>query len=248
MKQDFTYIAVVLDRSGSMSLVQQQTINNFNEFVTTQALVPGDARLRLAQFDNEYEIVFDRPLGLVEPLTHATFVPRGGTALLDAIGQTIDDLGIALKSIKEKDRPGKVIVAILTDGEENSSHRYTRQKVAAMVKHQREKYNWLFVFMGATEDAVTIAESYGMLRGQAIYYDQSMPGAYKSVTTASSNLMSAFRTTGTIGAFTSTDRTASAGIGDVTFTTIPNNTVPTSTSTNQTDVDQDESTKQGAKN
>lgn len=154
MDKTLTQIAVVLDRSGSMGSVVKPTIDNFNKFVEQQRATPGRARLRLVQFDHEYNFLYDKPLEQVEKLTTATFVPRGSTALFDAIGRTIDALGASLSITPETERPGKVIVLVLTDGYENASSLYTREQVASMVKHQREKYSWEFVFMGATQDAV----------------------------------------------------------------------------------------------
>lgn len=162
MDSSLTQIAVVLDRSGSMDSVITPTINNFNEFVRQQHAVPGSARLRLAQFDHEYELLYDKPIGEVEKLTEETFRPRGNTALLDAIGRTIDSLGDSLAAMPEEERPGKVIVLILTDGQENYSSLYSRQKIRAMIRHQREKYSWEFIFMGTTWSSVLDAKSYGI--------------------------------------------------------------------------------------
>ncbi len=163
MRKDLTFIAVVLDRSGSMGAVREATITGFNAFVEEQKTAPGDALFTLVQFDHEYQKVFDGvPIGRVELLSDATYVPRGNTALYDAVGRTIDDVGAKLRSMREEDRPGKVIVMIQTDGAENASRKYTSAKLAEMIQHQREQYQWEFVFVGATEAALTDARDWGI--------------------------------------------------------------------------------------
>lgn len=211
MKQNLTYIAVVLDRSGSMDAVRKQTIDNFNEFVASQMRIPGEARLRLVQFDDEYKFMYDKPLDEVNKLNFDTFVPRGSTALYDAIGTMTDDLGNHLARMPEKNRPGKVIVLVLTDGYENASKNYTRGKVADMIQHQREKYNWLYMFMGATEDAVLVAQGLNIPMQNAIFTNITNAAAYKSSTASTANLMATYRSTGIFTGYTEADRTASAG-------------------------------------
>ena len=145
-------IACVIDRSGSMSSIRDDAIGGFNAFLTEQKVVPGEAKLTLALFDNEYLTPHDAVnLENVPELTTATFIPRGSTALYDAIGRTIDNIGGRLDKAAAK--PDKVIVVVLTDGQENASREYTRERVAEMIKHQQEKYAWEFVFLAANQDA-----------------------------------------------------------------------------------------------
>jgi hypothetical protein len=170
MNDNLTYIAVVLDRSGSMESCKQPTISGFNEFLHQQKLEPGDARLYLAQFDHEYDLLYDKPLREADELTGYTYQPRGMTALYDAIGRTIKTLGEKFAKQPEKERPGKVLVAIITDGYENHSTEYFRHQIADMVKEQQEKYSWRFVFIGANQDAIFTAAQMNINRGSAITY------------------------------------------------------------------------------
>src|ERR1041384_6552101 len=158
MKEDFTYIAVVLDKSGSMAGVTDDTIGGFNAFLKKQQGLPGRAQLMLVQFADTPEYVISRDVKDIHPLNHSTYIPDGGsTALYDAIGSTIDNVGAILAKMPEAERPGRVLILIQTDGLENSSRYYKAERVAKMIKHQREKYNWNFAFIGASEAAITDA-------------------------------------------------------------------------------------------
>lgn len=145
-------IACVIDRSGSMESICNDAIGGFNSFLREQKAAPGTATLTLVLFDHQYLVLHNGvDLQAVPELTRETFVPRGSTALYDAIGRTIDSIGARLDKAAEK--PDKVIVVILTDGGENTSHAYTRDQVASMIRHQEEKYAWEFVFLAANQDA-----------------------------------------------------------------------------------------------
>ncbi len=170
MKKDFTRIAVLLDRSGSMQTLREATVGGFNEFVRSQLAVPGEASLKLVQFDDQYEVVFDKPLTEVPLLTQDMFVPRGWTALLDAQGRTIEELGTELAAMDESERPSKVMVLTLTDGLENASKLFTLERVAGLVKQQREVYSWEFVYLGANQDAVKVAETMNIPAPMAMSY------------------------------------------------------------------------------
>lgn len=176
MKANFTRIAVILDRSGSMQVVRDATIEGFNEFVKGQKAEPGDATLKLVQFNTDYEEVFDKPIQKAHKLSRESFQPIGGTALLDAQGRTIDELGKELAALPEHERPSKVIVVTITDGEENSSLNYTRAQVAEMIEHQREVYGWDFVFLGANQDAVKVAATMNIPVYSAMSYSASNLG------------------------------------------------------------------------
>jgi uncharacterized protein YegL len=148
-----TLIAVVLDRSGSMEPIRDDIIGGFNTFMADQRKVPGECTVTLAQFDDEYEIVHDdKPLADLPNLTAETYVPRGSTALNDAIGRTINSVGATLAKRAESDRPGHVIFVIITDGAENASQEFAGSKVTEMIKHQQDKYQWQFTYLAASLD------------------------------------------------------------------------------------------------
>ena len=169
LKRMKTEIAFILDRSGSMSSIANAAISGFNEFLHGQQHTVDDkqrcieANLTLVLFDSEYLVVYERtPLQTAIPLTSETYQPRGSTALLDAIGKTIDELGAKLAATAEVDRPVKVIVAILTDGEENASRDYTMSDVNQRITHQTNQYAWEFLFLGANQDAIATASRLGI--------------------------------------------------------------------------------------
>jgi hypothetical protein len=156
-------IICIIDRSGSMSAIVNDAIGGFNTFLEEQKKFSGEATLTFVQFDTEYEIVHEnRPLNDVPPLDNSTYRPRGMTALLDAVGRTIEDTGRRLSNIPNESRPDKIIVAILTDGEENSSRKYNLSQIREMVTHQKEKYQWEFIYLGANQDAFAEAVKFGI--------------------------------------------------------------------------------------
>jgi hypothetical protein len=158
MQSDLTYIVYILDRSGSMQPLASDAIGGFNAFLAGQQQLPGRADFMLVLFDHEYLVQVPRTdIQKVQPLDARTFVPRGQTALLDAIGRTLDDIGRELAGTPEAHRPAKVIVAIFTDGLENASRVYTHARIAEMIRHQQEKYSWEFLFLAANQDAVASA-------------------------------------------------------------------------------------------
>lgn len=205
MKANSSRIAVILDRSGSMSSVKEATIDGFNEFVKGQRDTPGDCNLKLVQFDHEYQEVFDKPLAEVPQLSDENYIPRGNTALLDAIGRTIVGLGESLEKLPEEARPAKVIIMILTDGIENASREYSQQRIAEMVTHQKERYNWDFMFLGSNQDAILTASRYGITRDSALTYQPNKVGVRRVMAAATRSI--AARRTGRPGAFTNKDRT-----------------------------------------
>lgn len=162
---DTTDITIILDRSGSMARIRTDVIGGFNSFLADQRKLPDLATITLVQFDHDYEVMYRRKKVQTAPdLTEETFVPRGNTALYDAMGRAISDVGDRYASLREADRPGRVIFVVLTDGEENASREYKRAQLAAMVKVQREKYAWEFVFIGANQDAFLNGAAVGVLR------------------------------------------------------------------------------------
>jgi uncharacterized protein YegL len=208
MKSDSAFIAVVLDRSGSMSIVKDATIDGFNEFINGQKQQPGEAHLLLVQFDSidPHEIVIDAPLTDVPNLTKDTFSPRENTPLHDAMGWTIIEVGERLEKMPEEERPEKVIIVILTDGHENASKEFTKENVANMVKHQTEKYNWTFIFLGANQNAVLTAKGFNISADTSMSYNNN-PSSTQEVYLAVSANTSAVRR-GLKASFTSAQRKA----------------------------------------
>lgn len=165
---DLRHIAVILDRSGSMQDVKTDTEGGLTAFLEAQHDAPGQTTVSLYQFDDKYEAVYERtPLDQVPPFT---LRPRGATALLDAIGRTITTLGEHLADTQEADRPGEVIVVILTDGHENASAEYTKSRVKTLIGEQQDTYGWKFVFLGADQDAFTAAGGIGIRAESTLSY------------------------------------------------------------------------------
>ncbi len=172
-----TDITIILDRSGSMESVKSDTIGGFNSFLGEQQKVEGEAALSLIQFDDQYEVVYlDRDIKSADKLTVETFVPRGMTALYDAIGRTIGAVGERLSGLPETNRPDKVLIVILTDGEENSSQEFRAATIGEMIKHQRDVYKWEFMFIGANQDAVLSASEIGIPVQAALTYAANAEG------------------------------------------------------------------------
>jgi hypothetical protein len=181
MQNDLTEIAYVLDRSGSMSSLTSDAIGGFNSFLDSQKQLEGRANFTLVLFDHEYLVVHKSvDIHNVPDLDARTYVPRGSTALLDAVGRTIDDVGSHLASLPESQRPAKVIVAIFTDGLENASSDYSRERVASMIKHQQEIYSWEFLFLAANQDAIATAASIAIPAAQAMNFVASPTGVRDS--------------------------------------------------------------------
>lgn len=179
--KDATHISVLLDRSGSMEAVKDETISGFNHFLKEQKAVGANAWFTLVQFDSEStDVVHEaKPVRDVPNLNGDTYQPRGSTPLLDALGQTIDSTGRSLAAIPETNRPDKVVFVVITDGQENASHKFTKSKVKEMINHQMEKYNWQFIYLGANQDAFAEAGAVGIAMGTAANFDADrMPMAY----------------------------------------------------------------------
>ena len=163
MKKGLTEIVFILDRSGSMSGLEKDTIGGFNTTIEKQKQEEGEAIVSTVLFDNDMEVLHDRvSLEKVAPLTDKEYYARGCTALLDAIGGAIHHIGNVHKYAREEDRPEKTIFVITTDGYENASRRYTSDRVKQMVERQKQKYGWEFIFLGANIDAIETARNFGI--------------------------------------------------------------------------------------
>jgi len=171
MKKDYTHISMVLDRSGSMEQMRMDAIGGFNAFLKDQQAAPGTATLTLVQFDDRYESLYDvAPIGSVKPLDTTTFVPRGSTALLDALGKAMDETGARLAALPDTERPEKVLFVTLTDGMENASRTFTRAQIFDKITHQRDKYDWEFVFLAANQDAIEAGATMGFSADSSATY------------------------------------------------------------------------------
>lgn len=177
MNANLTELVCIIDKSGSMGAIQSDAIGGFNSFLAAQKKEPGDTRFTLVLFDTQFETPYHGvPIKDVVPLDETSYVPGGCTALLDATGQTIRGIGKRLEKTPEADRPGKVIVAILTDGEENSSRHFNQQQVLDMITHQQAKYNWEFVFLAANQDAIATGASIGIQAADSVAFSATPDG------------------------------------------------------------------------
>ena len=169
-KSNRTELVFILDRSGSMGGLESDTIGGFNSTLEKQKQLEGEARVTTVLFDGEYEVLHDRiPVNEVRPLTDEDYYVRGCTALLDAVGRTIDRVVHAQKASKEEYRADKVMFVIITDGLENASREYSYNKVKTMIEARRE-LGWEFMFLGANIDAAAEAERLGIARERAARY------------------------------------------------------------------------------
>lgn len=154
MKKDLSEIVIILDESGSMGSCKSDIIGGVNLFLENQKRIKGEVRITLVKFSDYYKIVNDAVLlDQVAYLDENNYTPSFSTALLDSVGKTIDTIGKRLGDTPETERPERVIFAVITDGYENSSREFTRNQVFQMVSHQKEKYSWQFIFLGADIDA-----------------------------------------------------------------------------------------------
>lgn len=177
MKKDLVEMVFILDKSGSMTGYVEDTIGGFNSLIEKQKKEDGEAYVTTVLFDNRYELLHDHvPLNEIPVLTTNDYYPSGTTALLDAIGITINRIGERLSKTPEDERPEQVMIMITTDGLENASKEYTYQQVNEMIQHQQEKYSWVFMFLGAGMDAVKEASNLGIQKDFAKTYTKSGAG------------------------------------------------------------------------
>ena len=192
MKNDLTELVFILDRSGSMSGLEGDTIGGFNAMIEKQKKESGSCFVSTILFDNVSEVLHDRvKLEDVQPLTDRDYTVRGCTALLDAIGGAIHHIGDIHKYARPEDVPEHTVFVITTDGMENASHRYDSDKVKRMIEHEKTKYGWEFLFLAANIDAVETAANIGVSRDRAVNYNADALGTqllYESVSKAVSKV------------------------------------------------------------
>ena len=177
MRKNLTEIVFILDRSGSMSGLETDTIGGFNSMIEKQKKENGEALISTVLFDNVSEVIHDRvPVQKVEPMTDKDYSVRGCTALLDAIGGAIHHIGNVHKYARTEDVPEHTVFIIMTDGMENASHMYSSDKVKQMIQRQQEKYGWEFLFLGAKIDAIETASHFGIDADKAANYQCDCEG------------------------------------------------------------------------
>ena len=195
MRRDYTHISVILDRTGTMEAICADTIGGFNAFLKQQQAEPGYATMTLVQFDSQdpYEVLQRlQPLSNVPELTRATYVPRASTPLLDALGRGIIDLELSLTQMPDAERPARIVMVIITDGQENASREFRKEQVAKMIKSKQEQFDWQFVFLSADLAAITDALASGVRAASAIAFDKNVQGT-QAVWHSTGQRVAAFR-------------------------------------------------------
>jgi len=186
MKTNLTELVFILDRSGSMGGLESDTVGGFNSMLAKQQAQPGECRITTILFDDKYETLHDRiDIKAVAPITEREYYVRGSTALLDAVGKTINKIGNAQKNTAEAYRAEKVLFVITTDGMENASREFNYEKIKSMVEHQKSIYGWEFIFLGANIDAVEVADRFGIARNRAQTFHNDTEGILQNYETIS---------------------------------------------------------------
>jgi uncharacterized protein YegL len=177
MKKNLTELVFILDRSGSMEGLESDTIGGYNSLLEKQKKEPGEATITTVLFDDHYELLHDRiSLRGIAPITENEYFVRGSTALLDAIGKTIHKIGNAQKHTAEDERAEHVMVVITTDGLENASREFSYAKIRQMIEHQKSKYGWEFIFLGANMNAIATAAQFGISHDRAATFHSDHEG------------------------------------------------------------------------
>lgn len=196
MKKDLVQIVMILDKSGSMELLKTVVVDGFNDFIKQQKenLIDKEVLMSLIFFDTTYQkVIYRDNINNIKQLTHNRYKPSGGTALLDTIGRTIDQLGIVLSNTNEDERPQKVIIAIMTDGEQNMSKIYTADQIKQMIQHQTQYYNWQFIFLSSDLNSIQNAvKYYGISSSNTMCYSADVSG-YSGSLSSYSNMSRGIR-------------------------------------------------------
>jgi Mg-chelatase subunit ChlD len=190
---DYTAVCMVVDRSGSMALMADDAIGGMKTFVAEQQALPGKCTLRTVHFDSSYEVY--HPSKDIAEVPEPTLVPRGSTALYDAFGKAITEFGEELAAMDEADRPANVVFVVVTDGGENASREWTREKVFEAVTRQTDEYGWTFLYLGANQDAMAVGTSLGVNHLNTMTYEPTAKGNVAAYG-ATSQTVSSIRTTG----------------------------------------------------
>ena len=202
----YTHILVIVDRSGSMVSIAEDMKGGLNEFFKSQSIDGQKTLVDYVQFDDAYESVFeDKPVSDAQ----AFLVPRGMTALVDAVGKSVVGLGEKLAKKSEDERPGQVIVVLVTDGHENASKDWHADQVKQLLKTQESQWGWEFVFLGANMDAVEVGAALGFAAGSSLTYDASSRGV--GMATASLATYTSYLRSGNKRSFSESDRKAATG-------------------------------------
>jgi hypothetical protein len=191
-KKDYTHISIILDRSGSMQSIRDDIVGGFNSFLGEQQTAPGQATLSLVQFDSTdpYEVVHQfKELQKVPELTRETFVPRGATPLLDALGRGINDLESQISGMEPPARPSKVVVVVITDGQENASQEFSKEQIQKMIENKQKLKDWQFVFLSADLDAIKDALAGGFKQGSTLAFDKTVKGTRGAWNSVSKNMI-----------------------------------------------------------
>ena len=177
MRKNMPEIVFILDRSGSMSGLEADTIGGFNSMIEKQKKTEGEALISTVLFDSTSEVLYDRVnIRTIRPMTDNDYTVRGCTALLDAIGGAIHHIGIVHKYARPEDVPEHTLFVITTDGMDNASRFYTSDRVKQMIERQKQKYGWEFLFLGANIDAVETARHFGIGADRAVNYHSDSAG------------------------------------------------------------------------
>ena len=216
MKIGLTEIIFIVDRSGSMESIRKDMIGGFNTFLKEQKKVPTECKVSFFQFDAQHGDILEKiyekkDLKDAPELTMETFVPRGGTPLLDAVASVIRLTGERFKNTPEDERPEKVLVVVITDGEENSSHEWNGQQVKQMIEHQEEKYKWEFVYLGANQNAWAVGGNLGFKASSTLAYVATKGGTdsmWKSLSAKTMMYRSSDKSAGTSIDFDDQDKAA----------------------------------------
>jgi uncharacterized protein YegL len=210
-KPDSSLVVALVDRSGSMRSIQEDMVGGFASFVEKDKDLPGDHRMSLITFDDQYRLVYSNKL--LKEVPQLELQPRGSTALYDATVRAIDEVGKELSNLAESERPSKVLFLIITDGLENASKKFKAEDVKSRIEHQRETYKWEFVYLGANQDAILTAQQIGILASASMTYGATKSGVV-GVTRGMSAQLSAYRSCkGSENVvFTAEQRNASLGV------------------------------------
>ena len=192
VKNNITELVFILDRSGSMGGLESDTIGGFNSMLEKQKKEKGKAYVSTVLFDHETVALHDRlPVDKIEPLTDDDYTVRGCTALLDAIGKSIHHISNIHKYARREDVPERTVFVIITDGMENASRLYSGRGIRKMIEHEKSKYGWEFLFIGANIDAIATARTFGIPKNNAVNYKADKKGTgvvYESVCAAVSSM------------------------------------------------------------